>query len=124
MSDRTSVETEDQSINNATIELVEKTKREIILSVISKQEKILNEKEEELKRLMIEWGLTDKKRRIAKKALKKAKELKLATDKIALIKIENRQTKEQRKTCKSLIKQVQADIKNIKALIGLLDNII
>lgn len=105
-------------------ELIEKTKRDIILSIITKQEKILKVKEEEFDKLVIELGLIDKKRRIAKKALKKAKELKLDSDKIAMIKLDARQTKEQRKTCKCLVKQGRADITKLKALIGLLDNII
>lgn len=124
MIERTADKPEDESIHIAPNELIEKTKRDIIQYLISKQEKILREKEVELEKLVSEWGLIDKKRRIAKKALKKAKELKLASDKIALIKLDARQTKEQRKTCKSLLKQGQADVKNIKALIKLLDNII
>lgn len=105
-------------------ELIEKAKRDKIKSIISKQEKILRKKETELDKQLIELNLLEKKARLTKKALKKAKELKLGTNKIALIQFDAKQTKTLRKTSKGLTEQMQSDIKNIKALIELLETTI
>lgn len=105
-------------------ELIEKAKRDKIISIISKQEKILRKKEAELDKQLIELNLLEKKARLTKKALKKAKELKLGRDKITLIQLDVKQTKALRKTNKELTEQIQTDIKNMKALIALLETIV
>lgn len=105
-------------------ELIEKAKRDKIRTIVRKQEKVLAKKEADLNKLIADFDMLTKKRKLTKKALKKAKELKLGTDKIALIKIDMKQTKEMLKSCKNLVEQEESDIKNHKSLIDLLESIL
>jgi len=102
-------------------ELIEKAKQDRIKSIIKKQEKVLSKKEGNLDKLLTDQDLLTKKRKLAKKAMKKAKELKLGSDKIGLIKLDLQQTTELLANCKNLVEQEKADIDNIKSLIDLLE---
>ncbi len=105
-------------------ELIENATRAKIRTIISKQEQVLEIKEENLNKLMADFDLHTRKRKLTKKALKKAKELKLGTDKMDLIKMDLKQTKEMLKSCKARVEQEESDIKNQRRLIGLLETIL
>jgi len=103
-------------------DLIERAKQEKLQMVLQKQIGIFERKTEILDRLILEMELIKKKRRLAKKAMKKAKDNKLSKDKFKLIKTHLSQTTEARQHCKQMINQEQKNLKSINAIINLLEN--
>lgn len=102
-------------------ELIEKAKRERINSILSRQEKVREKRTEILERLRQELEVVNKKRMLAKAALKKARTQKLDSSRINLIKKELYQAKEARRHCKKLISEEKKTLSNISQIIDLLE---
>ncbi|MFP4470551.1 MAG: hypothetical protein ACLFPE_07700 [Bacteroidales bacterium] len=101
-------------------ELIEKAIRDRINSILVRQGKVVEKRTEILARLEQEFEVVNKKRKLAKAALKKAKSQKLDSGKIDLIRRELGQAKEARRHCKKLIREEKKTLKNIRNIIDLL----
>ncbi len=102
-------------------ELIEKAKRERVEAILAQQERVREKRREILERLKQELALLNKRRDLARLALKKAKAAKLDDDRIALILHERNQARQARRHCKNLIAEEKKALKNIANIISLLE---
>lgn len=103
-------------------ELIEEAKQERVRALLEKQIRVYERKSEILDRLEKEMKTLKSKRRVARAALKKAKEQKLDKDVTRLIKTDIGYIDEATDRCKEMIRTGRKEIKKIGSLINLLDS--
>jgi hypothetical protein len=105
-------------------ELIEKAKLERIRALLEKQIRIYERKTEICERLEKEMVLLKKKQKVAKAALKKAREVKSGKPVIELIKTDLSYIAEAKIRCKEMKRAEKKDLDRIGSLINLLDSAI
>ena len=103
-------------------ELIEQAKQERVRAILDKQIRVYERKSEILERLDKEMATLKTKQKVAKAALKKAKDVKLDKKVTGLVKTDIGYINEAIDRGKEMIKTERKDVKKIASLINLLDS--